>query len=54
MHELLESYLNGNLTYVKQELEDADFTLAAFFAYYIDQCDPGKDDMKMFIYRLTD
>jgi len=54
MNELLESYLNGNLTYARQQLKNADFTLAAFFAYYLDQCDPDKDDMKLFIYRLTD
>ena len=59
MRELLESYLSGNISYVKEELARSDcgyvqtYNFTELFSYYIDNYSPSTDDLKLFVSRLN-
>ena len=55
MQELLESYLNGNISYVRNYLkESATFSLGEFFDFFVNDSGycPSTDEMVMFVKRL--
>lgn len=53
LREALESYVNGNIGYVKSWLEDSGYTLGQFLEYYIEEYDPDKRDIVLFVKRLS-
>ena len=54
MNELMESYLNDNLTYVKGQLVDQDITFSDFFNLCLTEYTPTERDLMLFVERLTD
>lgn len=54
MDELLENYINGNISHVKQRLTNEPYSFSEFFDHFIDQHQPSTDDIKLFVRRLTE
>jgi len=52
MNELLESYVNGNISYVKQQLIDNDYLFSELYDLYIAQYDPNQYQLDLFVSRL--
>jgi len=52
MYELLESYINGNISYVNKRLDTAEFTRVEFFDFYEELHKPDIHDIKLFIARI--
>ena len=54
MDDLLESYVNGNISYVKGRLIDVPFSFSDLFTAYVDYYSPTLQELKLFVLRLTD
>jgi len=53
MHELLESYVNGNINHVKEQLKTARFTFAEFYTAYKETYLPDGESKRLFLDRLS-
>lgn len=54
MQELIESYLNGNISFVRNRLQNSSYTLGElleYFVYHSGYC-PSTDEIVMFVKRL--
>lgn len=52
MEDLLESYINGNHSWVKEQLAEREILLSELLEDYINQVDPDHDDILLFVKRL--
>jgi hypothetical protein len=53
MNELLESYVNGNISHVQQRLINEPYSFSEFFNAYIELYNPSIEDIKLFVRRLV-
>ena len=53
MNELLESYINGNISHVRERLINEPYGFTEFFDAYVDNYDPSIEDIKLFVRRLV-
>lgn len=53
MDDLLESYVNGNISYVKEQLINEPYSLSDLYNAYIDACDPTPTELMLFVLRLA-
>ena len=53
MNELLESYINGNISHVINRLQNEPYGFTEFFDAYIELYNPSIDDIKLFVRRLV-
>ena len=49
----LESYINGNITFVKSWLASSDVTVGEFLELYIESFKPDTEDIVLFVKRLS-
>ena len=53
MNELLESYVNGNISHVRERLVNEPYGFTEFFDAYIEMYNPSINDIKLFVRRLV-
>lgn len=53
MNKLLESYINGNISYVRQQLINAPYSLSEMLDQYITEYNPDINAIQLFIRRLS-
>ena len=49
----IESYVNGNISFVREHLVNATYSLSEFLDQYVAECDPSVEDVQLFIRRLS-
>ena len=52
MDALLESYVNGNIDYVKDQIKEFELSLGELLELYIHNYDPHTNDIILFVKRL--
>jgi len=54
VNEVMNSYMTGNFSHVKQQIDDREITLFELFEYYVDYHNPSQHNLKLFIRRLSE